>query len=115
MYGDDIVKKCGRLPLSLKILRSAFYGKSSDEEWEKILNNEIWSFDKEDEILPALKLGFYDLLPHLKQMFTYCRLFPKDYMFDKDELVLLWMAKGFLCESNGNKSMESSGQEFWKS
>ncbi|KAM0046620.1 putative P-loop containing nucleoside triphosphate hydrolase, leucine-rich repeat domain superfamily [Helianthus debilis subsp. tardiflorus] len=111
MYGDDIVKKCGRLPLALKILGSAFYGKSSDEEWEKILNNEIWSFDKEDEILPALKLGYYDLLPHLKQMFAYCRLFPKDYMFDKDELVLLWMAEGFLCESNGNKSMESFGRE----
>ncbi|MFS8002252.1 putative P-loop containing nucleoside triphosphate hydrolase, leucine-rich repeat domain superfamily [Helianthus anomalus] len=111
LYGDDIVKKCGRLPLALKILGSAFYGKSSDEEWEKILNNEIWNLDKENEILPALKLGYYDLLPHLKQMFAYCCLFPKDYMFDKDELVLLWMAEGFLCESNENKSMESFGQE----
>ncbi|CAH1418305.1 unnamed protein product [Lactuca virosa] len=44
-------------------------------------------------------------------MFAYCSLFTKDYLFDKDELVLLWMAEGFLHESNGSQSMESLGRE----
>ena len=44
-------------------------------------------------------------------MFAYCCLFPKDYLFKKDELVLLWMAEGFLLKSNGSKSMEILGQD----
>ncbi|CAI9277573.1 unnamed protein product [Lactuca saligna] len=32
----------------------------------------------------------------LDDLFAYCPLFPKDYKFDKEELVLLWMAEGFL-------------------
>ncbi|KAB1219941.1 putative disease resistance RPP13-like protein 1 [Morella rubra] len=40
-----------------------------------------------------------------KAMFAYCAIFPKDYAFTKDQLVLLWMAEGFLQEV-GNKTME---------
>ncbi|KAL8260498.1 hypothetical protein R6Q59_028451 [Mikania micrantha] len=110
LHGDEIVKKCDRLPLALKILGRAFKGKSN-EEWKELLNSEIWNSKNKKEILPALMLSYYDLPPHLKQIFAYCSLFPKDYLFDKDELVLLWMAEGFLYESNGNKSMEIFGRE----
>ncbi|KAK9069188.1 hypothetical protein SSX86_013304 [Deinandra increscens subsp. villosa] len=111
LHGEDIIKKCGRLPLALRTLGRVFRKKSDVEEWEELLNSKIWNSHNQSEILPALKLSYYDLPPHLKQMFVYCCLFPKDYMFDKDELVLLWMAEGFLCELNGNNSMESFGQE----
>ncbi|KAL8260458.1 hypothetical protein R6Q59_028411, partial [Mikania micrantha] len=92
LYGDDIIKKCDRLPLALRILGRTFKGKSN-EEWEGFLKSEIWNSKNESEILPALMLSYYDLPPHLKQIFAYCSLFPKDYMFDKDELVRLWMAE----------------------
>ncbi|KAJ0475630.1 putative P-loop containing nucleoside triphosphate hydrolase, leucine-rich repeat domain superfamily [Helianthus annuus] len=114
LHGEDIVKKCGRLPLALRALGRVFRTKSSDEEWEELLNSEIWKLGNESGILPALKLSYYDLPPRLKQMFVYCCLFPKDYTFDMDELVLLWMAEGFLGESNANKSMESFGRECFK-
>ncbi|KAK9069179.1 hypothetical protein SSX86_013295 [Deinandra increscens subsp. villosa] len=110
LHGDDIIKKCGRLPLALRTLGRVCRTKSNVEEWEELLNSEIWNSHNQSEIIPALKLSYYDLPPHLKQMFVYCCLFPKDYMFDKDGLVLLWMAEGFLYESNGSKSMESFGR-----
>ncbi|MFS7903087.1 putative leucine-rich repeat domain superfamily [Helianthus anomalus] len=44
-------------------------------------------------------------------MFAYCCLFPKDYVFDKDELVLLWMAEGLLYEANAGKPIETLGRE----
>ncbi|KAL8260452.1 hypothetical protein R6Q59_028405 [Mikania micrantha] len=113
MYGDKIVKKCGRLPLALKTLGRVFRGKS-DEEWEELLDSEIWNSKNESNILPALMLSYYDLPPHLKQIFAYCSLFPKDCMFDKDELILLWMAEGFLYQPNGDKQMEILGGEYFK-
>nr|XP_043611549.1 putative disease resistance RPP13-like protein 1 [Erigeron canadensis] len=109
LYGDGIMKKCGRLPLALKTLGRVLRTKSRDEEWEELLTSEIWNIPNEGNILPALRLSYYDLPPHLKQMFAFCCLFPKDYMFGKDELVLLWMAEGFLYQSDGSKSMESLG------
>ncbi|KAF5771939.1 putative P-loop containing nucleoside triphosphate hydrolase [Helianthus annuus] len=113
-HGDDIVKKCGRLPLALRILGRLFRDKSNDDEWEALLNSEIWHLDNGSEILPALKLSYYDLSPHLKQLFAYCCLFPKDYMFEKDELILLWMAEGLLYRPNVKKSMESFGWDCFK-
>ncbi|KAK9069126.1 hypothetical protein SSX86_013242 [Deinandra increscens subsp. villosa] len=111
LHGEGIVKKCDGLPLALITLGRVLRTKSNDEEWEELLNSELWKSDDRSKILPALRLSYYDLPSHLKQMFTYCCLFPKDYTFDKDELVLLWMGEGFLYESNGNKSMESFGRE----
>ncbi|KAK1407415.1 hypothetical protein QVD17_39031 [Tagetes erecta] len=114
MHGEDIVKKCGRLPLALRVLGRVFRTKSTFEEWEKLLNSEIWNLDDEGEIPAALRLSYHDLPPHLKQIFTYCCLFPKDYTFDKDELVLLWMAEGFLHHPNEDKTMENLGDEYFK-
>nr|XP_043609047.1 putative disease resistance protein At3g14460 [Erigeron canadensis] len=115
LYGEGIVKKCGRLPLALITLGRVLRTKTLDEEWEELLNSEIWNLPNEgSNILPALRLSYYDLPPHLKQMFAYCCLFPKDYMFYMDELVLLWMAEGFLHKSNGNMSMEKFGHQCFR-
>ncbi|XP_071719114.1 putative disease resistance RPP13-like protein 1 [Rutidosis leptorrhynchoides] len=103
----------GRLPLALIAIGRVLKGKGSDEyEWDRLLKSEIWSSN--DSILLALKLSYYDLPSQLKQLFAYCCLFPKDYEFNKKELVLLWMAEGFLNHPNGNMSMESVGFEYFE-
>ncbi|KAJ9190575.1 hypothetical protein P3X46_001762 [Hevea brasiliensis] len=67
------------------------------EEWEKVLNNKLWNLSN-DNILPALRLSYHYLPSHLKQCFAFCAIFPKDYHFKKQELVLLWMAEGYLID-----------------
>ncbi|KAL4561045.1 hypothetical protein LXL04_033207 [Taraxacum kok-saghyz] len=114
LHGEGIVKKCGRLPLALKTLGKVLKGNTNGDEWEKLLNSEIWDIQDGREILPALRISYYHLPPHLKLVFAYCSLFPKDYVFDKRKLVLLWMAEGFLSQSNGNKSMEVLGYEYFE-
>ncbi|KAJ0483647.1 putative P-loop containing nucleoside triphosphate hydrolase, leucine-rich repeat domain superfamily [Helianthus annuus] len=112
-YGEGIVEKCDGLPLALTVLGRSLRTKN-EEEWKELLNNEIWRSGKKDEIVPALRLSYNDLSACLKQLFAYCSLFPKDYMFDKDDLILLWMAEGFLNTSSSNKSIERLGVEYFE-
>ncbi|KAJ9550542.1 hypothetical protein OSB04_014587 [Centaurea solstitialis] len=109
-YGKRIVDKCGGLPLALRMIGSLLR-KKTHHEWGEVLNSERWNLHNGSGILSALKLSYLDLPPHLKRLFAYCSLFSKDDMFDMNELVLLWMAEGFL---NGSKSMERLGRKYFK-
>ncbi|XP_022002890.1 putative disease resistance RPP13-like protein 1 [Helianthus annuus] len=113
-YGEGIVKKCAGLPLALKAIGRLLGTRTNVEDWEDVLNSEIWNLENSDKIVPALRLSYQDLSADLKQLFAYCSLFPKDYLFDKEELVLLWMAEGFLSPSNATKSLERLGHEYFE-
>ncbi|XP_071717778.1 putative disease resistance RPP13-like protein 1 [Rutidosis leptorrhynchoides] len=112
---QSIIEKCNGLPLALIALGRVLKSKGNDEyEWAKLLKSEIWRSEDRSDILPALKLSYYDLPSPLKQLFAYCCFFPKDYVFNKNELVLLWMAEGFLNHPKGNMSMESLGCQYFE-
>ncbi|KAL9997254.1 putative P-loop containing nucleoside triphosphate hydrolase, leucine-rich repeat domain superfamily [Helianthus debilis subsp. tardiflorus] len=114
-YGEGIVKKCDGLPLALTVLGRLLRSKTEEEEeWKELLNSEIWRLGKKDEIVPALRLSYNDLSACLKQLFAYCSLFLKNYVFKKEQLILLWMAEGFLNPSSSNKSMERLGLEYFE-
>lgn len=49
-----------------------------------------------NDILPALRLSYNHLPYNLKQCFSYCSIFPKDFEFNRNRLVSLWMAQGFI-------------------
>ncbi|EEF35585.1 leucine-rich repeat containing protein, putative [Ricinus communis] len=110
--GKEIVRKCGRLPLAAKALGALLRTKKEVKEWEKILKSSLWN-SSDDNILPALRLSYHDLPSHLKRCFSYCAIFPKDYEFEKEELILLWMAEGFLVHSSPDKEMEEVGDEYF--
>lgn len=113
--GRSIVKKCKNLPLAVKTLGGLLRARSTPEEWKDVLNSEIWEMeDDRSDILPALRLSYHHLPAHLKPCFAYCSIFPKDYEFDKYEVVLLWMAEGFLDEAKGGKNMEDIGDNYFK-
>ncbi|GLT57076.1 hypothetical protein SLA2020_300750 [Shorea laevis] len=115
--GEKFVEMCKRLPLALKTLGGILRGMQCRDEWENILNSDIWSSSKDrNGILPALRLSYTHLPSHLKRCFAYCALFPKDYEFDKEELVRLWMAEGLLQQqSHGKKQMEEDiGHQYFQ-
>lgn len=66
----------------------------------------------DDDILPALRLSYNYPPSQLKRCFAYCSLFPKNYKFQKEEVILLWMAEGLLVEPNEKKEMEVGGAYF---
>ncbi|CAN6699357.1 unnamed protein product [Malus baccata var. baccata] len=103
--GRAIAKKCAGVPLAAKVLGSLM----RSHEWSSILESKIWELpDEEDRIMSILKLSFDNLRePSLKQCFAYCSMFEKDCEIEKDDLVQLWMAQGYLHSS----PMEDKGNE----
>ncbi|KAL2234150.1 UNVERIFIED_CONTAM: putative disease resistance RPP13-like protein 1 [Sesamum indicum] len=108
-----LVKKCKGLPLAAKTLGGLLRCKETKQEWQDVLHSKIWDLPEENNILPVLRLSYHHLPSHLKHLFAYCSIFPKDYEFDKNELVLLWMGEGFLEQPNVRKRKEDLGLEYF--
>ncbi|KDO41168.1 hypothetical protein CISIN_1g045303mg [Citrus sinensis] len=109
--GEQIVIKCGGLPLAAKTLGGLLRGRDDPRDWEFVLKNDIWNL-RDSDILPALRVSYHFLPPQLKQCFAYCSLFPKDYEFQEEEIILLWTAEGFLDQEYSGRKMEDLGREF---
>ncbi|KAL7234657.1 hypothetical protein ACSBR1_018159 [Camellia fascicularis] len=114
--GRKMVKKCKGVPLAIKSLGGLMYSKQYNYEWVSIENSEIWSSTEiKNGIQPKLRLSFDHLpSPYLKHCFAYCSIFPKDFNIQKDELIQLWMAQGYLQPSSGsNLEMEDVGNNYF--
>ncbi|XBI24691.1 hypothetical protein VPH35_049764 [Triticum aestivum] len=101
--GMEIVDKCGRLPLAIKVTASALASKDlTENEWRKFLGKYSGSHGMlSDEIEGALYLS-YDELPHrLKQCFLYCALYTEDSIIYRGVVTKLWIAEGFIMEQQG--------------
>ncbi|XP_062115654.1 putative disease resistance RPP13-like protein 1 isoform X2 [Humulus lupulus] len=108
--GRKLVDKCGGIPLAITSLGGLLRSENDPKHWEGILNNHAW---KTNKILPSLWLSYRYLPSPLKQCFTYCSVFPKDYEFEKKEMILLWMAEGYLQCDQKQKQMEEIGEEYF--
>ncbi|XWS52527.1 hypothetical protein CRYUN_Cryun11dG0078400 [Craigia yunnanensis] len=112
--GKEIVKKCHGLPLAAKAVGGLLRSKGDVTEWRNVLENNMWDLSNdEDNIVPALLLSYHYLPSHLKRCFAYCAIFPKDYDFEIENLVLLWMAEGLLPQPRRNKRPEELGVEYF--
>ncbi|XVF24394.1 hypothetical protein REPUB_Repub13aG0124200 [Reevesia pubescens] len=108
--GREIVRKCCGLPLAAKAIGGLLRSKSSRQDWLHVRDSLLLQIEANETVLPILSLSYYHLPAHLKLCFAFCSLFPQDYDFEKEKLVLLWMAQGFLV-SSGGQSMEQVGAE----
>ncbi|XP_057742866.1 putative disease resistance RPP13-like protein 1, partial [Arachis stenosperma] len=110
--GRQIVNKCKGLPLAVETLGRMLQGKDDAEEWKAVLRSAIWEFSVTNcKIIPALLISYFQLPSYLKRCFVYCSLYPKDYHFDKEELILLWMAENLLRLPKRGESLEEVGCE----
>ncbi|KAL9451399.1 hypothetical protein AB3S75_013043 [Citrus x aurantiifolia] len=113
--GRKIARKCNGLPLAAKVIGDLLRSKITVNEWQRILESEMW---KEEQIgqglLAPLLLSYNDLPSNsmVKRCFSYCAVFPKDYSMNKEELINLWMAQGYL-NAEEDEEMEMIGEEYF--
>lgn len=110
--GSDIVWKCQGLPLLVKLVGSLLYSERDVDEWRCVRDEMPENEEASRSILPTLRVS-YDHLPlHLKHCFAFCSVFPVGYEFDKDELVKLWVALGFI-KPSGRRRAEDIGAKYF--
>ncbi|KAK7319084.1 hypothetical protein RJT34_03797 [Clitoria ternatea] len=111
--GKEIVNKCGGVPLAIRTVGGLLSGNKEESYWRYVKDNDTWGMGHElqgeDDILAVLKLSYDQLPSHLKGCFAYCSLLSKGQEFNKQDLILLWMAQGFIHSSSGDQQLEEVG------
>lgn len=111
--GREIVKKCKGLPLAARVLGGLLRFKDTREEWQRILDSELWQVDEAvSGLFPFLLLSYHDLPSPLKRCFSCCAIFPKDYEIEKNMLIGLWAAQGLLGPRQ-HMDMEVIGERYF--
>ncbi|XP_060967564.1 putative disease resistance protein RGA4 [Cannabis sativa] len=110
--GEEIVRKCGGVPLALKTLGSLLRLKKCEaREWEIIRDSKIWELKEvQRDILPILRLSYNAMSPYLRQCFAYCSVFEEDTTLPHICLIRIWMALGMLPSPKNKEELEDIGE-----
>ncbi|KAJ8444390.1 hypothetical protein Cgig2_026594 [Carnegiea gigantea] len=94
----EIARKfCKGSPLVADIIGHRLSSKHEVAKWSLRMSESLWSMPEfREQIFPAFRLNYSDLSAFLRNSLPYFSLFSENYNFNKDELVQLWMAEGFI-------------------
>ncbi|KAI6707032.1 hypothetical protein NL676_009994 [Syzygium grande] len=90
--GDELLEKCGGLPLAIIMLG----GLLAVNEWETVHKKINLHFSDKSGVLKVLALSYDDLPWHLKPCFPYLGSFPDDAEILAREVLHMWIAAGFV-------------------
>ncbi|KAL3739986.1 hypothetical protein ACJRO7_021293 [Eucalyptus globulus] len=112
--GRRIVKMCDGIPLAIRMIGSLLFSKKTEAEWSNF-QDEILEFSGNfPKLSSILELSYIHLPCHLKQCFAFCSLFPRDWVIDKQLLMSLWIAEGFIQPiDNGDWDMEDIAHDYF--
>ncbi|KAI6707035.1 hypothetical protein NL676_009997 [Syzygium grande] len=90
--GDELLKKCGGLPLAVIVLG----GLLVVNEWETVYKKINLHFSDKSDVSKVLALSYDDLPWHLKPCFIYFGSFPEDAEIPVTKVLHMWIAEGFV-------------------
>jgi disease resistance protein RPM1 len=112
-----ILKKCGGVPLAIITTSSLLANKSEHiKVWYDLCDSIGSGLGRNpgmDDMTKILMLSYYDLPSHLKTCLLYLSIFPEDYKIDKDRLIWMWVAEGFVQHGQGHQSFHETGESYF--
>nr|AVR54591.1 PM21 [Dasypyrum villosum] len=103
---DEILKKCGGLPLAIITIASLLASRQArSDEWESIRNclgAKLAINSTLEEMRSILNLSYMHLPLHLRPCLLYFGMYPEDKMIMRRDMVLQWVAEGFVNNSQGS-------------
>ncbi|KAJ0433711.1 putative P-loop containing nucleoside triphosphate hydrolase, leucine-rich repeat domain superfamily [Helianthus annuus] len=109
----QIVENCQGLPLAVVVIAGVLANETHNEEfWVEIATKtSSYIFGDQNGCRETLGLSYNHLPLHLRECFLYLGGFPKDYEFQVQRLIWLWVAEGFIQE-DGNRSLEDTAEGY---
>ncbi|KAH0463641.1 hypothetical protein IEQ34_008223 [Dendrobium chrysotoxum] len=105
----EIVKKLLGSPLAAKVIGGVLNDNLDEMHWSTVLESNLLG---QNSINSILRLSYIVLPNHLQNCFAICCMFPQDHTYDKDDLVRMWIALGFIQPSQ-EMIMEDIGRRYF--
>ncbi|MQM23822.1 hypothetical protein Taro_056892, partial [Colocasia esculenta] len=108
---EQVVRMLKGVPLAASIV-GGFLGKHLHDRhpWIKVVE-EGWPHA--DVVDGVVGLSYLHLPSHLKPCFAYCAMFPKGFEFNKETMVRMWIAQGYVQKRDENELMEHIGSDYF--
>lgn len=112
---DQIVRKCGGLPLAIYAIGNVLAVREQTEVAWKTMDDQFQCMLEDNpglgEVRSALSISILFLPRHMKNCFLYCSLFPQSYLLSRESLIKLWIAEGFITRK-GKSTVEEVADEY---
>ncbi|KAG5079726.1 hypothetical protein JHK86_003791 [Glycine max] len=102
------------VPLAAKALGGILRFKRNKNKWLNVKESKLLKLShNEKSIMFVLRLSYLNLPIKLRQCFAYCAIFPKDEKIEKQYLIELWMANGFISSNERLDAKEVGDGGVW--
>ncbi|KAG2563510.1 hypothetical protein PVAP13_8KG229602 [Panicum virgatum] len=114
---DRILKKCAGVPLAIITMASLLACKVRNKlEWYEVYNSVGTGMENNmdvENMRKILSFSYYELPCHLRTCLLYLSMFPEDFEIDKDRLIRMWIAEGFIQWEKEGKSPFEIGEFYF--
>ncbi|XP_028557280.1 putative disease resistance protein RGA4 [Dendrobium catenatum] len=103
----EMVKKLLGFPLAAKVIGGVLSKNLDESHWRKVLENNLL----DDKYIHSILRLSYIFLPNpLQNCFAFCCKFPQYHLFNRDDLLQMWISLGFIQPSQG---IEDIGERYF--